>query len=389
MTENDPLARYAQDMRQVTVPPQLKAKTLAAAQKAMEENPPATVADAAEPAQPASTSIKERQAPHAKDHTILGAAAAAQQPVNVKSSPQRTAPQVNRARAPWAIAACLALAAGIGTFTCLASQQRSATNETPSQSAQTISPLFGNALQAYAADSDALTPANENGEIIFTRTFETGMPTGEMYTKYGYYSGCLLSFSDANAESVSLSVDRGQLYQCTIESFACSSNRQRWIDALTWKQGIDHSGSSYSEYDYVHPLANTDGKSKTDPDRICRVETCSLLGKTATLPAAQVSADAKTSIGIWTNEPYEGLSENPFDACMLALDGTRLTVEVTYTDGSTSQVEYELKAVCVQSVATGNAISSTTREVSPDDSDANPVYTLKAVPIASSAVTAV
>ena len=345
MTENDPLTRYAQDMRQITASPQLKAKALTAAQRTTEGNPPSA---------------------------------------NVKDGPRRTLPQANRSRAPWAIAACLAVAAGIGAFACLASQSASNSDDATPQSIQPASPLLGNVLQAYAVDSDTLTPTNENGEIIFTRTFETGMPTGEMYTEYGYYSGCLLSFSDTNAESVTFSIDRGQLYRCTIESFVSSSDRQRWTDALTWKQGVDHSGSSYSEYDYVRPLANTDGKSKTDPDKICRVETCLLLGQTATLSADQMSTSAKTTIGIWTNEPYKGLSDNPFDACMLALDGTQLSVEATYSDGSTRHATYELQAVCVQSVATGNAIASTTHEVSPDDSDANPVYTLKAVPVVTS-----
>lgn len=213
----------------------------------------------------------------------------------------------------------------------------------------------------------------------FPRSLETGAPSGSDYAKYGYYTGCLLSIDADDATSITVSIDKGQLYRGEIETFVKSEEPKRWQDALVWKPSADHAGSAYEGYDSVQPLGNTDGKDKVDPSMECRVEVASLLGKTATFSPNEIS---KSFIGFWTNEPYEELDSNPLNASIATLDGARLAITIKHNDGANTQATYELKAVCVETSTANNSIMTTEREVSPDDTSVNSIYTLKAIPIA-------
>lgn len=346
MDNNDPLRAYAQSMQQVTASDQLKQRTFASATHAGD--------------------VTSQTATNPISHT-------------------------KRPRVPQAIAACLALVLAIGGTTAIAStaaapfatpegsdKERVAT--TAQNNALGGLPLFGETLQAYAATTDTLVPANENGELLLSRTMEAGLLPENLYQQYGYYTGCLLAIDVDNLSSVSFSISKGQLYQGQIETFVVSSDPRRWKDALTWKCGIDQSASSYSTYDFVQPLANLDGKSKEDPSKECRVETDTLLGSSATIDS---SAAAHSFVGIWTNEPYDGLTDDPYNATILTLDGAYLTIAYTYEDGTSAQAVYELQATCVEVDYSGNAIVATSREVSPDDTSVSSTYTLKAVPVSA------
>lgn len=343
MNNDDPLHAYAQSMQQVTASDQLKQRVFANAD-----------------------SLQPRENP---------------------SMPKLT-PHGRKPRAPQAIAACLVLALAIGGATAIASTSSLFTvpedgNENTSTSINGnnlggFSP-FGETLQAYAATTNTLIPANENGELLFSRTLEASLPAKNQYEQYGYYTGCLLAIDTDNISSVSFSIDKGQLYQGSIDAFVNSDDPQRWTDALTWKYGEDQSANSYKDYDYVQPLANLDGKSKEDPTKECRVETAVLLGSNATLDADEAT---HSFVGIWTNEPYDGLANDPFNAAICTLDGAHLTVTYTYEDDTTAQTTYELKATCVEVDYSGSAISTTSREVSPDNANVSSAYTLKAIPVA-------
>lgn len=344
MDNNNPLRTYAQSMQKVTASDQLKQQVLANAKRL-------------------------------------------QQPAENQPEAKPTS-RARRPRVPQAIAACLALALTIGGATAIASTVAapSATPESSNESTPAAKngnalnsfSLFGETLQAYAATTDTLIPANENGELLFSRTLEAGLLPKDLYEQYGYYTGCLLTIDADSVSSVSFSISKGQLYQGSIDTFANSDDPQRWTDALTWKYDTDQSASSYKSYDYVQPLANLDGKSKEDPTKECRVETAVLLGSHATLDA---DAATRSFVGIWTNEPYDGLADDPFNATICTLDGAYLTATYTYEDGTSAQMVYELKATCVEVDYSDNAITTTSKEVSPDDTNVSSVYTLKAIPV--------
>lgn len=343
MNDNDPLRIYAQNMQKITVSEQLKQR-------------------------------------------VLDNAKGLRRPMENRSAAKPRL-RVSRHRALQAIAACLVLMLAIGGATTIAPTLFPFA--TPENSSGRISAatngsalggysLPGGALRAYAATTNTLIPANENDEILFSRTLEAGLLPENLYKRYGYYTGCLLAIDTDNVSTVSFSINKGQLYQGGIDSFVYSENPQRWTDALTWKCGTDQSASSYKDYDYVQPLASLDGKSEEDPTKECRVETAVLLGSNVTLDA---DAAACSFVGIWTNEPYDGLADDPFDATICTLDGALLTVAYTYKDGATEQITYELKTTCVEVDYIDNVIATTLREVSPDNTDASSAYTLKALPV--------
>ena len=246
------------------------------------------------------------QPPAGLNDRVLSAARrqeAAEQPAPRRQTPRRR--PVLRA----AVCAACALALVAGTWTL---RPRGAAEEdgTPG----TALPAFSFGLTAYAADTGESYGAGVNGGLAFSTAGESTWSAGE-----GHYTGCLFQVTGEGIETVSLSLDRGELYRWRSVADLTEAERQELQTAL-----------ENGEEGPLTPAA--DGGSAEETVR---------LGSSVTEdydPEARYGFLIPDTGDIdWSDDPRAANQES-----IDRLDGARLTVTVTFTDGTEQTKTYTL-----------------------------------------------
>ena len=247
------------------------------------------------------------QPPAGLNDRVLSAARrreTAEQPAPRRQTPRRR--PVLRA----AVCAACALALVAGTWTL---RPRGAAEEdgTPG----TALPAFSFGLTAYAADTGESYGAGINGGLAFSTAGESTWSAGE-----GHYTGCLFQVTGEGIETVSLSLDRGELYRWRSVADLTEAERQELQTAL-----------ENGEEGPLTPAADGSGSAE----------------ETVRLGSSVTEAyDPEVRYGFlipdtgdvdWTGDPRAANQES-----IDQLDGARLTVTVTFTDGTEQTKTYTL-----------------------------------------------
>ena len=309
MTSHDPLERYGALMNKQTAPAHLPDKVL----KRAEETAPTHLAD----------SVPERAA----------------------RAPQRSAIPKRRPFKPFALAACLLLALGMGIALVLPLAA-------PDASSSSVPPFTSRfAVKAYAASSNSIIFAEEGDSLTFECDMLGMTPSQERYEEEGFYSGCMFSIEGEDITRIQAHIDRGELYRYTYEEFVRSSDPDRWAEALSHKPTEIGEGERFAEYDLVQPTLGDDGKDRNDPDKLVAVKCYQRLGSTIdtdTDVLREEGADLSSyRFGFWNNDVNfaYGSSDQPtlFNS-IDSLNGAQVTITVTFEDGSCQTKVIELKA---------------------------------------------
>lgn len=227
-----------------------------------------------------------------------------------------------------AVCAACALALVLGTWSFYpGTDSRTEEAGTP----VTALPSFSFGLTAYAADTGESYGAGINGGLAFSTAGESTWSAGE-----GHYTGCLFQVTGEGIETVFLSLDRGELYRWRPVADLTEAERQELQTAL--ENGEEGS---------LTPAA--DGGSAEETVR---------LGSSVT-----EAYDPEVRYGFlipdtgdvdWTGDPRAANQES-----IDRLDGARLTVTVTFTDGSEQTRTYTLSTGKLKVVYDGNSPGGT------------------------------
>lgn len=248
-------------------------------------------------------------------------------------------------------------------------------------------------VKAYGAVDDALFPTGSNGTIVFNCETETQrmMPfNADEYANEGFYTGCVFSVEGDNIARVQANVSRGELYRVTSRVYSRESDPEFAEEANSWKWYKIGQGELLGKYDYVAGVPfygaydssgeNAD-KDRNDPSKTNKVNLYQRLGATVDTTAIADPEDSAEEyrFGLWTNEPIALTEPDSPDfshdanmnAALNTLDGARLTITVTFTDGNTVTQAIDLHAADfkanVKTVANG---TNTTLELVPQIVDA-------------------
>ncbi len=279
------------------------------------------------------------------------------QRARAQSAPANAAHE-GRLRRPlrFAIAACLTMLAGIGALAALSSA--------PSD-AQPLSFV----VRAYGSDEKAVIPKGAQGLVVLDSA--TKVPSyravdEESHATYGLYTGCEFHVEGDDIARVQAHLDRGEIYQVETVSYTPASDPDLAKALASWKPGLRFYDDLTAKYDLVEDVmydktlgeAN-EGRIKGDPDTLVKQNLYQRLGPTIDFDAESAEerprADGsplpltERTFGLWTNLPFDVLSheevlaqggdaatldERNREAALETLDGARLTVTVTFTDGS-------------------------------------------------------
>jgi len=178
-------------------------------------------------------------------------------------------------------------------------------------------PSFSFGLTAYAAETGEAIAPNANGGLAFS--VGNGMRWTE---KDGYFTGCLFQVTGDEIRQVSLSLDRGGLY------------RSQLLENLTAEEM-----QAIREAQERGEMAPT--SIDQDADGNWSTEQMAKLGSAVT-----EDYDPNARYGFWTQgaetAAWRADSRTAAQASVDQLDGARLTVTVTFTDGSAQTDTYRL-----------------------------------------------
>ena len=262
------------------------------------------------------------QPPAGLNDRVLSAArqrAAEQEPAGSK----RLAPRKRRPvlRAAVCAACALALVAGSVTLGPIGGGESSADG-----APVTGLPAFSFGLTACAADTEETYGANANGGLAFSAAGAT-----RWSAESGHYTGCLFQVTGEDVRTVSLAIDRGELYRSRALTDIPRDELQKYLEAEasgTEYQSLgggDVIGAVYSD-DEEGPLA---------------LEVVTDLGASVTEdydPEARYGFLIPDTGEIdWEGDPREANQES-----IDQLDGARLTVTVTFADGTEQTRTYQL-----------------------------------------------
>ena len=181
--------------------------------------------------------------------------------------------------------------------------------QTGSDPVTDIAHTFG--LVAYAADTGEMRQPKDS-KIVF----DTG--SGADDPEKGFYSGCLFKVTGENIKTVSATIDRGAVYRTkTVKD--TSADRDEWV--RTMYQGTNPAIDGADRImvwgsDEMHMYADL----------------CWKLDNGFT-----DAYDPDTSYGLWLSSMPETMDDDLQDSWHAAVDGfegAKLTVTITFTDGS-------------------------------------------------------
>lgn len=262
------------------------------------------------------------QPPAGLNDRVLSAArqrAAEQEP----AGPKRLAPRKRRPvlRAAVCAACALALVAGSVTLGPIGGGETAA-DGTP----VTALPTFSFGLTAYAADTGERYEANANGGLAFSTSGQDSWSAED-----GHYTGCLFQVAGENIQTISLAIDREALYRSRTLTDLPGEEVQKYLEAeangteyqLPGGEGVINAIYSEGEEDPLTLEVVTDLGASVAEDYDPEVRYGFLIPDTGDVD--------------WTGDPRAANQES-----IDQLDGARLTVTVTFTDGTEQTKTYTL-----------------------------------------------
>ena len=262
------------------------------------------------------------QPPAGLNDRVLSAArqrAAEQEP----AGPKRLAPRKRRPvlRAAVCAACALALVAGSVTLGPIGGGESSADG-----APVTALPTFSFGLTAYAADTGERYEANANGGLAFSTSGR-----GSWSAEDGHYTGCLFQVAGENIQTISLAIDREALYRSRTLTDLPGEEVQKYLEAeangteyqLPGGEGVINAICSEGEEDPLTLEVVTDLGASVAEDYDPEVRYGFLIPDTGDVD--------------WTGDPRAANQES-----IDQLDGARLTVTVTFTDGTEQTKTYTL-----------------------------------------------
>lgn len=262
------------------------------------------------------------QPPAGLNDRVLSAArqrAAEQEP----AGPKRLAPRKRRPvlRAAVCAACALALVAGSVTLGPIGGGETAA-DGTP----VTALPTFSFGLTAYAADTGERYEANANGGLAFSTSGQ-----GSWSAEDGHYTGCLFQVAGENIQTISLAIDREALYRSRTLTDLPGEEVQKYLEA-------EASGTEYQLPGGGDVIAAVYSEGEEEP---LTLEVVTDLGASVTEdydPEARYGFLIPDTGDIdWEGDPRTTNQES-----IDRLDGARLTVTVTFTDGTEQTKTYTL-----------------------------------------------
>lgn len=262
------------------------------------------------------------QPPAGLNDRVLSAArqrAAEQEP----AGPKRLAPRKRRPvlRAAVCAACALALVAGSVTLGPIGGGESSADG-----APVTALPTFSFGLTAYAADTGERYEANANGGLAFSTSGR-----GSWSAEDGHYTGCLFQVAGENIQTISLAIDREALYRSRTLTDLPGEEVQKYLEA-------EASGTEYQLPGGGDVIAAVYSEGEEDP---LTLEVVTDLGASV---AEDYDPEARYGFLIpdtgdidWEGDPRTANQES-----IDRLDGARLTVTVTFDDGSEQTKIYTL-----------------------------------------------
>ena len=262
------------------------------------------------------------QPPAGLTDRVLSAArqrAAEQEPAGSK----RLAPRKRRPvlRAAVCAACALALVAGSVTLGPIGGGESSADG-----APVTALPAFSFGLTAYAADTGERYEANANGGLAFSTSGQ-----GSWSAEDGHYTGCLFQVAGENIQTISLAIDREALYRSRTLTDLPGEEVQKYLEA-------EASGTEYQLPGGGDVIAAVYSEGEEGP---LTLEVVTDLGASVTEdydPEARYGFLIPDTGDIdWEGDPRTANQES-----IDRLDGARLTVTVTFDDGSEQTKIYTL-----------------------------------------------
>ena len=262
------------------------------------------------------------QPPAGLNDRVLSAArqrAAEQEP----AGPKRLAPRKRRpvVRAAVCAACALALVAGSVTLGPIGGGETAA-DGTP----VTALPTFSFGLTAYAADTGERYEANANGGLAFSTSGQ-----GSWSAEDGHYTGCLFQVAGENIQTISLAIDREALYRSRTLTDLPREEVQKYLEA-------EASGTEYQLPGDGDVITAVYSEGEEDP---LTLDVVTDLGASVTEdydPEARYGFLIQDTGDIdWEGDPRAANQES-----IDRLDGARLTVTVTFTDGTEQTKTYQL-----------------------------------------------
>lgn len=239
------------------------------------------------------------------------------------AGPKRLAPRKRRPvlRAAVCAACALALVAGSVTLGPIGGGESSADG-----APVTALPAFSFGLTAYAADTGERYEANANGGLAFSTSGQ-----GSWSAEDGHYTGCLFQVAGENIQTISLAIDREALYRSRTLTDLPGEEVQKYLEA-------EASGTEYQLPGGGDVIAAVYSEGEEDP---LTLEVVTDLGASVTEdydPEARYGFLIPDTGDIdWEGDPRTANQES-----IDRLDGARLTVTVTFDDGSEQTKIYTL-----------------------------------------------
>ena len=239
------------------------------------------------------------------------------------AGPKRLAPRKRRPvlRAAVCAACALALVAGSVTLGPIGGGESSADG-----APVTALPAFSFGLTAYAADTGERYEANANGGLAFSTSGQ-----GSWSAEDGHYTGCLFQVAGENIQTISLAIDREALYRSRTLTDLPGEEVQKYLEA-------EASGTEYQLPGGGDVIAAVYSEGEEEP---LTLEVVTDLGASVTEdydPEARYGFLIPDTGDIdWEGDPRTANQES-----IDRLDGARLTVTVTFDDGSEQTKIYTL-----------------------------------------------
>lgn len=241
------------------------------------------------------------------------------------AGPKRLAPRKRRPvlRAAVCAACALALVAGSVTLGPIGGGESSADG-----APVTALPAFSFGLTACAADTGETYEANANGGLAFSAAGAT-----RWSAESGHYTGCLFQVVGENIRTISLAIDREALYRSRTLTDLPGEEVQKYLEA-------EASGTEYQLPGGGDVIAAVYSEGEEEP---LTLEVVTDLGASVTEdydPEARYGFLIPDTGDIdWEGDPRTANQES-----IDRLDGARLTVTVTFTDGTEQTKIYTLSA---------------------------------------------
>ena len=239
------------------------------------------------------------------------------------AGPKRLAPRKRRpvVRAAVCAACALALVAGSVTLGPIGGGESSADG-----APVTALPAFSFGLTAYAAETGERYEANANGGLAFSTSGQ-----GSWSAEDGHYTGCLFQVAGENIQTISLAIDREALYRSRTLTDLPGEEVQKYLEA-------EASGTEYQLPGGGDVIAAVYSEGEEEP---LTLEVVTDLGASVTEdydPEARYGFLIPDTGDIdWEGDPRTANQES-----IDRLDGARLTVTVTFDDGSEQTKIYTL-----------------------------------------------